>query len=278
MKLNKKATLSLAAVLGIGAIAAIIGTTAYFTDTDTQTNTFTVGNVDIAVVESQLHRVNAGVQNGSTSTSPLWTPDQTMAGTADNTPDYTTGSGSWAQQFFSDEQIRTDATTYKATGGYYETNATNMVPGSSVRKNVYIDNIGTTSAYVRTRFLMPVSLFPVLDRASMWTGAAVKQGDNSTIMQSNAIRYYFDHDGDMSGYTTVTRNNIEYYEFDFTYLNPVAAGSMTFWSPWGNIALKTDVTSAELANVDSFDIIVEADAIQDTGFASAADAFVAFGN
>ncbi len=60
MKVNRKTVLSTAAVLGVAALVAG-GTIAYFTDNDTATNTFTVGNVDVTLYESQLHRVNANV-------------------------------------------------------------------------------------------------------------------------------------------------------------------------------------------------------------------------
>lgn len=53
MKANKKAILSTAALLGVAAIVAG-GTIAYFTDKDTATNTFTVGNVDITLNETDF--------------------------------------------------------------------------------------------------------------------------------------------------------------------------------------------------------------------------------
>lgn len=60
MKANKKVVASTAAVLGVAALVAG-GTIAYFTDTDSKTNNFTLGNVDIKLYESQLHRVNANM-------------------------------------------------------------------------------------------------------------------------------------------------------------------------------------------------------------------------
>lgn len=60
MKINRRTVLSTAAVLGVAALIAG-GTIAYFTDSDSETNTFTVGNVDIELYESQLHRVNANM-------------------------------------------------------------------------------------------------------------------------------------------------------------------------------------------------------------------------
>ena len=64
MKVNKKVVATTAAVLGVAALVAG-GTIAYFTDTDTATNNFTLGNVDIKLYESQLHRVNANMATSS---------------------------------------------------------------------------------------------------------------------------------------------------------------------------------------------------------------------
>ena len=66
-------------------------TVAYFTDTDAKTNTFTVGNVKIELLESQYHRVNAGKGNATGEKEPLmggylWAADVNMQGTPENTP------------------------------------------------------------------------------------------------------------------------------------------------------------------------------------------------
>lgn len=265
----KKKILAISAVLGIAALVLSMGTLAYFTDTDSEKNTFTVGNVKIDLIESQLHRVNAGVANGATSTSPLWTPGQTMSGTEANTPDK--ANSNWSRGYFSDEQIKADAETYKAAGGYYETNATNMVPGSSVRKAPYVINTGNNAAYVRVRALIPKTLFAVIDNGpSMWTGTALSDG-----VKSKAVDWYNANNYAGSN-VTKTVDGIEYYVFDFTYDKPLEPGAMTFWNVWGNIAIDKNATSEDLENVDSFDVIFEADAIQATGFANAEDAFDAF--
>lgn len=60
MKVNRKTVFSTAAVLGVAALIAG-GTIAYFTDQDNAVNNFTLGNVDIKLYESQLHRVNANM-------------------------------------------------------------------------------------------------------------------------------------------------------------------------------------------------------------------------
>lgn len=53
----KKKVLSLCLVLALLALAVAGATLAYFTDTDEVDNVFTVGNIDIEIVESQYHMI-----------------------------------------------------------------------------------------------------------------------------------------------------------------------------------------------------------------------------
>lgn len=270
---KKLLTICLAAIVAVTAIAG--ASLAYFTDTDSEKNTFTVGNVKIDLIESQYHRVNAG-KGETTEAEPisggyLWASNVKLEGTADNTPNYTTSGETWSGKYFSDKQIEDDAKTYKSENGYFATHSKNMVPGSNVRKNPYVKNTGSNDAYVRVRVLIPVSLFKVLDGGlSYWTTTALSEGE----VTSNAVETYRN-----KGYESVkkvTRNDVEYYEYDFTYVDALKPGELTFWNVWGNIAINPDATSDDLKGVESFDVIFEADAIQADGFASAADAFKAF--
>ena len=68
----KKKITALCLCVALLAVAVVGASLAYFTDTKSATNTFTVGNVKIDLLESSLHRENAGVANGATSTSELW--------------------------------------------------------------------------------------------------------------------------------------------------------------------------------------------------------------
>ena len=272
----KKKTILVAAI-AVMLVAALVvgGTLAYFTDKDDATNTFTVGNVKIDLLESQYHRVNAGRGNAAGQTEPLkggylWAADVNMQGTPENTPNYVTSGETWSGQYFSDAQIEADAETYK--NGYFAEHSQSMVPGSNVRKCPYVKNIGANDAYVRVRVLIPVSLFTVIDNGpSYWTDSALE-----AQVTSNAVRAYNAANGDAKNVPQVERNGIKYYQFDFTYTKALKPGEMTFWNVWGNIAIDEDATSDQLANVESFDVLVEADAIQADGFADAAAAFAAF--
>lgn len=89
-----------------------------------------------------------------------------------------------------------------------------MVPGRNVRKNPYVKNTGSNDAYIRVRVLVPVSLFDVIDNGpSYWTSSALNEGQ----VTSTAVNAY-----NAAGYNPVNvnkveRDNIEYYEFDFTF-------------------------------------------------------------
>lgn len=87
------------------AIAIVGASLAYFTDTDAATNTFTVGNVKIDLLESSLHRENAGIANGATSDSELWS-DVAKEGSG-NTSKYKAGD-----TFYTDAQIEKNAAEY----------------------------------------------------------------------------------------------------------------------------------------------------------------------
>ena len=270
----KKKILALCLVVALAVTAVVGGTLAYFTDTDNETNTFTVGNVKIDLLESQYHRVNAGKGNAVGQTEPLkggylWAADVNMQGTKENTPNYVTSGETWDGLYFSDDQIKADAATYK--NGYFAEHSQNMVPGANVRKNPYVVNTGENDAYIRVRALIPVSLFDVIDNGpSYWTTTAMNEGQ----VTSNAVNTYLT--SGPKAVKQVDRNGIMYYEYDFTYVKAVKPGEMTFWNVWGNIAINKDATAEELANVSSFDIIFEADAIQADGFANAQEAFAAF--
>jgi len=114
MSISKKKiglmAVALVAVLLVGIMAA------FFTDTDAETNSFTIGSVDIDLIESQYHRVNAGKGNAAGLTEPiiggyLWAADVDLQGTEANTPD--AKNSGWSGQYFSDAQIEADAETYK---------------------------------------------------------------------------------------------------------------------------------------------------------------------
>ena len=253
---KKVVSLCLVALLAMGAL--IGGTMAYFTDEDSETNVFTVRNVDIELLESQLHRVNAGVANGQTSTSPLWSNDD-MEGTAKK---YADGNTYWTGACYSDAQIEEDAETYQSN---YLKDA-DIAPGTGYHKMPYVKNTGKNPAYIRIRVMIPAELDSLLDD-SMYTSSALEREFTSNFKKTKTV------------------DNIVYKVYEFTRLNPLAPGEMTFWNVWGTITMDTNVTNDNIAdakedglidNEGKFKVLVEADAIQAAGFNSAEAAFAAF--
>ena len=269
----KKKVIATSAVLGLAALVLGGGTLAYFTDSKEITNNFTVGNVKIELIESQLHRVNAGVANGSTRDSLLWTPGIDMTGTPENTSGVKNRHVAWSGAYFSDQQILDDAANYKHDNdGYFTINAKDIVPGESVRKAPYLINKGTVDAYVRTEVLIPKTLFTIIDNGpSYWTDTAMDEG----AVVSSHVDYYYTHGYTPNDSKVETIDSTEYYVFDFTYTDALKPGEMTFWNAWGNIAISKDATKENFANVDSFDVIVRAKAVQASGFKTAEAAFAA---
>lgn len=115
----KKKIIALAVSAALLAIAVIGGTYAYFTDAEEATNVFTVGNVDITLYESTLHRAGAYGGNGEV------TDDEIIADAAEY------------QDYLADQEL---------------------MPGVSVKKMPYVKNTGKSDAYVRIRVMIPSAL------------------------------------------------------------------------------------------------------------------------
>lgn len=255
--MSKRKILALALTVAMIAILAVGGSLAYFTAEDSAENVFTVGNVKIDLIESQLHRVNAGVANGQTSTSPLWS-DAEMKGTPAAYEDGET-YGAGFVNCYTDDQIKADAETYQSV--YLKDAA--IAPGTGYHKMPYVINTGVNDAYIRIRVIIPTELDKVLDD-SMYTGTAMTAGEFTYEKKA------------------VGTDNV----YEFTRVNPLAKGEMTFWNVWGSIYMDKDVTNNDItalinaglinAQTGEFTVTVEADAIQADGFNSAAEAWAAF--
>lgn len=253
----KKKTILVAAI-AVMLVAALVvgGTLAYFTHTDSKTNTFTVGNVSIELLESSLHRENAGIANGATSDSELWSNVEKLG--SNNTSPYKAGD-----TFYTNEQIKADADKYTCDD-------VKLAPGQSYHKMPYVVNTGKNDAYIRIRVMIPANLDTAILNSSMYT---------STAMDSGEFTYAYDNSG------TVDRNGVKYNVYTFTRIAPLKSQEMTYWNVWGTVHMDSDVTNEEIANLfgegkpyadGTFPVLVEADAIQADGFANATAAFTAF--
>ena len=252
----KKKLLVLGLCVALAAIAIAGASLAYFTDTKSATNTFTVGNVKIDLLESSLHRENAGIANGATSTSELWS-DVDKEGSG-NTSKYKAGD-----TFYTDAQIEANAAEYKCEN-------VQLIPGRSYHKMPYVKNVGNNDAYIRIRVMIPADLDTAVLNSSMYT---------STAMNNKEFTLAVDQSG------TVEREGRKYNVYTFTRIDPLAPNEMTYWNVWGTIHMDTTVTSAQSEALFGengtypggvFPVLVEADAIQAEGFADAAAAWTAF--
>lgn len=248
----KKKTILVAAI-AVMLVAALVvgGTLAYFTDTKSAKNTFTVGNVDIELLESSLHRENAGIANGATSDSELWSDVEKLG--SNNTSPYKAGD-----TFYTDDQIKANAREYKCDNVM-------LNPGESYHKMPYVVNTGKNAAYIRIRVMIPAALDTAILNSSMYT---------TTALNNKEFTMAYDSTG------TVERDGVMYNVYTFTRIDPLAAGEMTYWNVWGTIHMDTTATNEQIAQLlpnGTFNVLVEADAIQADGFANATDAFAAFG-
>ena len=267
----RKKLLVLGLCVALAAIAIAGASLTYFTDTKSATNTFTVGNVKIDLIESTFHR------EGNDNSGDTSIPDPTHTVTAaDNMKYVTTG-----HTMFTDEQIKADAANYST---YIGERGSNMVPGRNFAKCPYVVNTGANDAYVRIRVMIPhdgdVDNGGIIN--SMFCSTATssgefQQGENGENWPDVKMNAYTDNKG------------LKYDVYTFTRNEPLKASAMTEWNVWNFVGIGKNVTSADIEKaiengvitksdngVLSLNVLVQADAIQAEGFADAKAAFAAF--
>ena len=267
----KKKLTAIFLCIALVAIAIVGASMAYFTDTKNATNTFTVGNVKIDLIESKYHREG---NEGSSDTS---IPDPTE--TASDMKYVTDG-----HLAFTDEEIKADAAKYT---DYIGGRGQNMVPGRSVAKCPYVVNAGNNAAYIRIRVMVPTAAngdYVKVENGgvitNVWCGTAVKSGE---FQKGESVNYPVITKG---GYT---ENGVVYDVYTFTRIEPLEPDAMTEWNVWNNIGIDKDADSADIQKaIDAgaitkddngtltLNVLVQADAIQAEGFENAAAAWAAF--
>ncbi len=267
----KKKVLALSLCVVMLTIAIVGGTLAYFTDTKNATNTFTVGNVKIDLIESRFHR--EGNDNSGDTSIP--DPTQTASGM-----EYVTDG----HKAFTDEEIKADAETYM--NDYLAVKGKNMVPGRGVAKCPYVVNTGANDAYIRIRVMVPSKANN--DFVKVEDGGVITNQWCATSMLCGEFQ-----SGDQTGYPVITKevekDGVKYDVYTFTRNEPLKAGAMTEWNVWNFIGIDKTATSADIQKASengafttnndgtmTLNVLVEADAIQADGFANATDAFEAF--
>ncbi len=278
----KKKITAIFLCVALVAIAVVGASLAYFTDTKSATNTFTVGNVKINLIESKFHR------EGNDNSGDTSIPDPTHKVTADDGMKYVTTG----HTMFTDEEIKADAETYQAD--YLAVKGENMVPGRGVAKCPYVVNTGANDAYVRIRVMVPSTANN--DFVAVKDGGVIT---NQWCSSSFSTGEFIDAKG--GGWNnapaidkaSVTRDGVTYDVYTFTRKEPLKAGAMTEWNVWNFIGINKDATSTDIqkaidagaikvaetdggAKTMTLNVLVEADAIQAEGFADAAAAWAAF--
>ena len=277
----KKKITALCLCVALLAVAVVGASLAYFTDTKSATNTFTVGNVKIELLESQFHR------EGNDNSGDTSIPDPTHKVTADDNMKYVTTG----HTMFTDAEIKADAATYMED--YLAVKGENMVPGRGVAKCPYVVNTGANDAYIRIRVMGPSAANN--DFVDVTAGGVItNQWCSSSIATGEFI------DGKGGGWNnapaidkaSVTKDGVTYDVYTFTRTEPLKAGEMTEWNVWNFIGINKTATSADIqkaidagaikvvetdgAKVMTLNVLVEADAIQAEGFTNAAAAWAAF--
>ena len=274
----KKKITAIFLCVALVAIAVVGASLAYFTDTKSATNTFTVGNVKINLIESKFHR------EGNDNSGDTSIPDPTHKVTADDGMEYVTTG----HTMFTDDEIKADAETYATS--YLAVKGQNMVPGRGVAKCPYVVNTGANDAYIRIRVMVPSAANN--DFVDVKDGGVIT---NQWCSSSFSTGEFIDKKG--GGYNnapaidkaSVTRDGVTYDVYTFTRTEPLKAGAMTEWNVWNFIGINKKATSADIQKAITagaitegtdgtvtLNVLVEADAIQAEGFADAAAAWAAF--
>ena len=267
----KKKLLVLSLCVALAAIAIAGASLAYFTDTKSAKNTFTVGNVKIDLIESRYHREG----NGNSGDITIGKPTHEV--TADDNMKYVDTK----HTMFTDDEIKEDAEGYKT---YLEARGNGMVPGRNAAKCPYVVNTGANDAYIRIRVMIPSAADN--DGTNLHTGGVIASQWCSTSMISGEFA------GDAKNWPAITKTtvgNIEYNVYTFVRNEPLEAGKMTEWNVWNYIGLDKNATAKDIQTAINagaiikkadgtmtFNVLVQADAIQAEGFANATAAFAAF--
>ena len=264
----KKKLTAIFLCVALVAIAIVGASLAYFTDTKSATNTFTVGNVKIDLIESRFHR--EGNDNSGDTSIP--DPTQTASGMK-----YVTDG----HKAFTDDEIKADAAKYSE---YIAERGKNMVPGRNFAKCPYVVNTGANDAYVRIRVMAPHDyegsyrgFINAMFCSSATSSGEFQQGANGAIWPVVETNGYTDENG------------LKYDVYTFTRTEPLKAGAMTEWNVWNFVGIGKNVTNADIEKAIenhvitktnngalSLNVLVQADAIQSEGFADAAAAWTAF--
>ena len=241
MKTKSKALLlTLCAVLLVA--ASVLGTMAYLTSTDTVTNTFTVGKVEITLDETDVTNPNGPrVKANSYKLMPgtTYTKDPTVTVKAGSEESY----------------VRMKVTFNNAAA------LMEMLPSAGNLEDFTDEEIALIKKVAPILFL---TNYTALD--PVWLPEYHMVGMEKTLADPN----YFVYDA-----ANDTATFIFYYPA-MVKAKDVAAGDLALEPIFTEISLPEHVTGEQLAKLNNFQITVIAEAIQAGSFDNAADAWSHF--
>ena len=242
MKTKSKALLlTLCAVLLVA--ASVLGTMAYLTSTDTVTNTFTVGKVEIKLDEAKVTADGIPVESAARVTENSY---KLMPGnTYTKDPTVTVKAGSEASY------VRMKVTF---------NNATKIIALCTDPEFAGDGPTGVENAYPLIRMVKFVEA-----NAAKWDGIIPDNMVDTEDMLGNAKYFAYDK----------TADTLTYY---FYYNETVGApnGDVKLPVLFNNITVPEWATGEQLAKLNNFQITVVAEAIQAGSFANAGAAWAAF--
>ena len=272
----KKKIIALSLVLVLALIAVIGGTMAYFTDSASETNVITIGNVSAELYESKYHR-------GATGDSYLKITGQ---------PEPLTDDDIIADFETYQSEYLADATLMPFNFSGHRNQA--MFEACTVAKNAYVKNTGSVNdCFVRVRYLIPADVAQYLDIFYVGT-QFIDAADEVATADATTLNNDDKPEPVITSVNTTAANFVaqvgeankkvidgtEYYYADFIYAERLTPGEMTLYSPISKITMVPSVTNeiaeAIAGQARQFDIVVEAEVIQADGFLNALEAFAAY--
>ena len=189
--MNKRIILAIAMSLCIVAILAVGASLAYFTDTDNATNTFTVGNVEIKLIEEE--------RDGNNGTKPF-TPNKKL------------------YPIVGSAQGEKDALGMPTAKNY-------------VDKMVTIQNTGSEKAYIRAYFAIPSALDNGYEDFNAGLNVlhfnfGNKVAEDGTITSTEGAEWIWTH-GSKWNYFETEIGGIKYNVYYADYYQAVDAGATT---------------------------------------------------
>lgn len=183
----KKKIIALCLVVALAATAIVGGTLAYFTDTDDATNTFSVGNVKIDLIEQQVNK-----------------------------------DGSALEEFKQDQVLMPIVGSAQGEKDKFG----QPVAENYIDKIVTIQNTGKSDAYIRAYFAIPSALDDGYETFNAGANVLHFNFGNADGVNTDGNQWKWMHDSKWNYFET-TIDGVAYNVYFADYYQPLAAGATT---------------------------------------------------